>query len=74
MFPIGNMMKSEVREIAKEAHLPSAYRKDSQGICFLGKINYNDFLKRYIGEDLGKIVEIGSGKTLGTHNGFYSTP
>lgn len=71
MFPIGNMMKSEVREIAKEAHLPSAYRKDSQGICFLGKINYNDFLKRYIGEDLGKIVEIGSGKTLGTHNGFW---
>ena len=39
MFPIGHLMKSEVRRIAHEAHLPSADRKDSQGICFLGKIN-----------------------------------
>ena len=50
MFPIGHLMKSEVREIASAAHLPSADRKDSQGICFLGKINYNDFLRRYLGE------------------------
>ena len=50
MFPIGGMMKSEVRDIAHAAHLPSADRKDSQGICFLGKINYNDFLRRYLGE------------------------
>ncbi len=71
MFPIGHMMKSEVRTIAHEAHLPSADRKDSQGICFLGKINYNDFLRRYLGEREGKIVELETGKVLGTHKGYW---
>ncbi len=71
MFPIGGMMKSEVRTIAHEAHLPSADRKDSQGICFLGKINYNDFIKRYLGEKEGKIVELETGKVLGTHKGYW---
>ena len=71
MFPIGGMMKSEVREIAHAAHLPSADRKDSQGICFLGKINYNDFIKRYLGEKEGKIVELETGKILGTHKGYW---
>lgn len=71
MFPIGHMMKSEVREIAHTAKLPSADRKDSQGICFLGKINYNDFLRRYLGEKEGKIVELETGKILGTHKGYW---
>ncbi len=71
MFPIGHMMKSEVRTIAHEAHLPSADRKDSQGICFLGKINYNDFLRRYLGEREGKIVELETGKILGSHRGYW---
>lgn len=71
LFPIGGMMKSEVRTIAHEAHLPSADRKDSQGICFLGKINYNDFIKRYLGEREGKIVELETGKVLGTHKGYW---
>ena len=71
MFPIGHLMKSEVRTIAHEAHLPSADRKDSQGICFLGKINYNDFIKRYLGEREGKIVELETGKVLGTHKGYW---
>ena len=71
MFPIGHLMKSEVREIASVAHLPSADRKDSQGICFLGKINYNDFLRRYLGEKEGKIVELETGKVLGTHKGYW---
>lgn len=71
MFPIGHLMKSEVRTIAHEAHLPSADRKDSQGICFLGKINYNDFLRRYLGEREGKIVELETGKILGTHRGYW---
>ena len=65
MFPIGHLMKSEVREIASAAHLPSADRKDSQGICFLGKINYNDFLRRYLGETEGKIVELETGVSQG---------
>ena len=71
MFPIGHLMKSEVRDIAHRAKLPSADRKDSQGICFLGKINYNDFIRRYLGEKEGKIVELETGKVLGTHKGYW---
>lgn len=71
MFPIGHLLKSEVREIAAREHLPSAARKDSQGICFLGKINYNDFIERYLGKRQGKIVELETGKVLGKHNGYW---
>lgn len=71
MFPIGNLLKQEVRLLAKENHLPSAFRKDSQGICFLGKINYNDFIKRYLGEKQGDIIELETGKKLGSHKGYW---
>lgn len=71
MFPIGNISKPEVRRIAEEAGLPSAHRKDSQGICFLGKVNYNDFIRRYVGEKEGKIVELETGKILGRHKGYW---
>ena len=71
MFPIGHLEKSEVRAIAAQQALPSAQRKDSQGICFLGKINYNDFIRRYLGERPGKIVELETGTVLGKHKGFW---
>lgn len=71
MFPIGNLLKSEVRQIAAEQKLPSAQRKDSQGICFLGKINYNDFIRRYLGEKEGDIIEFETGKKLGRHKGYW---
>ena len=71
MFPIGHLMKSEVRAVAEQAALPSATRKDSQGICFLGKINYNEFLRRYLGEREGQIVELETGRVLGTHHGYW---
>ena len=71
LFPIGAMQKGEVRRIAEEAKLPSAYRKDSQGICFLGKINYNEFIERFLGTKEGNIVEIETGKILGKHRGFW---
>lgn len=71
LFPIGHLMKSEVRAIAHQAGLPSADRKDSQGICFLGKINYNDFLRRYLGEREGDIVELETGRVLGHHRGYW---
>ena len=71
MLPIGNLPKSRVREIAIETKLPNAYRKDSQGICFLGKINYNDFIKRHLGTKKGPIIEIETGKKIGEHNGFW---
>jgi len=71
IFPIGNLPKSEVREIARATHMPNAMRKDSQGICFLGKINYNDFIRRHLGERQGPIVELETGKVLGSHHGFW---
>ena len=71
MFPIGHLMKSEVRVIAESANLPSAKRQDSQGICFLGRVNYNDFIRRYLGEKEGPIVEFETGKILGKHKGYW---
>jgi len=71
MFPIGHLQKAEVRAIAAREGLPSATRKDSQGICFLGKINYNDFIRRYLGEHPGKIIELETGKVLGKHKGIW---
>ena len=71
MFPVGDLQKSEVRAIAAQQGLPSAMRKDSQGICFLGKINYNDFIGRYLGETPGKIIELETGKIVGTHKGYW---
>lgn len=71
MFPLGGLMKHEVREIAMRAGLPSAKRRDSQGICFLGKINYNDFVRRFLGEKEGEIIELETGKRLGKHHGYW---
>ena len=71
MFPLGDIPKAEVREIAIKAQMPNAYRKDSQGICFLGKINYNDFIRRHLGEKKGPIIELETGKKLGEHKGFW---
>ncbi len=71
MFPIGDLMKEEVRELAKEVNLPTARRKDSQGICFLGKINYNDFIRRFLGEKEGDIIEQETGNKVGRHKGYW---
>ena len=71
LFPLGNLSKSEVRNLAKEISLPNANRKDSQGICFLGKINYKDFIKRHLGVKTGDVIEIETGKKIGTHNGYW---
>lgn len=71
IFPLGAMPKSEVRQIAIDAKLPNAYRKDSQGICFLGKINYNDFIRRHLGEKKGSIIELETGRKIGEHRGFW---
>lgn len=71
MFPLQNIPKPKVREIAHEINLPSAGRPDSQGICFLGKINYNDFIRQYVGENPGEIIELETGKIWGTHKGLW---
>ena len=71
LFPIGHMMKEEVREIAEREHLAPAHRRDSQGICFLGKINYNDYIRRYLGELTGDVIELETGKKIGQHKGHW---
>jgi tRNA (5-methylaminomethyl-2-thiouridylate)-methyltransferase len=71
MFPLARITKREVREMAAKWNLPSAHRRDSQGICFLGKINYNAFIRQYTGEQKGKIIELETGAYLGDHNGYW---
>ena len=71
LFPIGHYMKDEVRQIAEREHLVNAKRKDSQGICFLGKIKYNDYIKRYLGENPGDVLELETGKKIGEHKGLW---
>lgn len=71
MFPLGDMDKSEVRQLAKDVSLPNASRKDSQGICFLGKIDYSDFIARHLGEKEGPVIEIETGKKIGVHRGYW---
>ena len=71
VFPIGRYMKEEVRAIAEREHLVNAKRKDSQGICFLGKINYNDYIRRYLGENPGDVLEFETGRKIGTHRGLW---
>lgn len=70
LFPIGHMQKSEVRKIAEEANLPVFNKKDSTGICFIGKRNFREFLEKYIPHEPGAIETV-DGEKLGTHDGIY---
>ncbi|MDD5213080.1 MAG: tRNA 2-thiouridine(34) synthase MnmA [Candidatus Gracilibacteria bacterium] len=70
LFPIGHLEKPRVREIALEAGLPNANRKDSQGICFVGKVDMHKFLEKKIEKKTGNIVDT-SGKILGQHDGVF---
>ncbi len=58
LFPIGHLQKSEVREIAKQAGLITAEKKDSQGLCFIGKVRLPDFLQQQLKPKTGKIIQI----------------
>lgn len=71
LFPIGHLRKEEVRELAKKFDLPNKDRKDSQGICFLGKLKFNDFITHHVGQKPGDMIEFETGKKLGTHKGFW---
>ncbi len=71
VFPIGSMLKDQVRDFARMSGLPNAAKKDSQGICFLGKIKIQDFLKYHLGENPGDIADT-RGKTLGRHKGLFN--
>ncbi len=71
LFPIGDLTKSQLRQEAEQRDLPTKSRPDSQGICFLGKLKFNEFLRAHLGEREGDIIEIESGKKMGTHKGFW---
>ncbi|MFH1283978.1 MAG: tRNA 2-thiouridine(34) synthase MnmA [Candidatus Peregrinibacteria bacterium] len=71
IFPIGHLTKKSVRKLAADFDLPNKDRKDSQGICFLGKIPYAQFVKHYLGEKPGDIIEFETGRRLGEHEGYW---
>ena len=71
LFPIGGLQKSEVRALAKKYALPNALRKDSQGLCFLGKIRFDEFIKFHLGTKVGDMIDWETKKKVGEHEGFW---
>lgn len=69
-FPIGHLLKPELRDIARELHLKTADKKDSQGICFIGEVKMEDFLRTFVPDRPGPIVNL-EGKVLGQHRGLH---
>ena len=74
IFPIGDMLKPDVKKMAEENGLHNAYKKESMGVCFVGEVGMKDFLKEYIDIKPGEIREVESEKVLGYHEGavFYT--
>jgi tRNA-specific 2-thiouridylase len=71
VFPLGGLRKREVRARARDAGLPNADRPDSQGICFLGRVPFDEFVRFHLGERPGPIREHGTGRRLGEHRGYW---
>ncbi len=73
LFPIGHLQKSDVRKLAEKYKLPTATKKDSQGICFIGEIDMKDFLRHYIEVNNGNVLSV-DGEIIGAHDGalFYT--
>lgn len=69
LFPIGHLPKAEVRKLAEKYRLPVAEKKDSQGICFMGDVEMNDFLAHYIESVPGEVVNV-RGEVIGQHRGL----
>ena len=74
LFPLGGYTKPEVRELAKYRGLFTAVKKESMGICFVGKVGIRDFLSQYVEAEPGKIIDKQTGEVLGYHDGaiFYT--
>lgn len=70
VFPVGLMTKPEVRNLARRFSLPNAEKKDSQGICFIGQVKMSDFLRHYLPDNPGDIVDL-QGRVLGRHDGLH---
>ncbi|KAF9789715.1 tRNA-specific 2-thiouridylase [Thelephora terrestris] len=73
LFPLGELTKAEVRKIAESAGLPTAKRRESMGICFVGqRRRFNDFLVNYLKPKPGPICDLETGRIIGTHDGLWS--
>ncbi len=74
IFPLASLNKEEIREIAMEANIPVATKKDSTGICFIGKRNFPEFISNYLEENPGHIIDEETGEVVGGHRGalFYT--
>lgn len=74
MFPLGDLTKPEVRQIAKDRGLWTARKKESMGVCFVGNVGMREFLSQYITTRPGDIIDKESGRVLGRHDGaiFYT--
>ncbi len=72
LFPVGNLTKKEVRQIAIDIGLNVAKKKDSTGICFIGERNFQDFIKNYLKPNPGPIIDVKTGKEIGTHQGLMN--
>ena len=72
LFPIGDLEKREVRKIAEEAGIPTATKKDSTGICFIGERNFQKFIHNYLKANPGNIIDIDTKKKIGTHSGLMN--
>lgn len=70
LFPVGDIPKTKVREIAEQIQLPNAKKPDSQGICFVGEIDVNAFIEAFVGDNPGNIINT-DGEILGSHRGLY---
>ena len=70
-FPIGHLTKPELRALARSAKLPTADKKDSQGICFIGEVKMADFLRAYVPDAPGPILHATDGRELGRHRGLH---
>ena len=68
LFPVGHLTKPEVRKLAEEFDLPNATKKDSQGLCFIGKVDVKEFLKHYIKTEKGNVINE-KGQIIGHHPG-----
>ena len=71
LFPLSDIRKTEVRRMADELHLDVADKKDSTGICFIGERHFREFLSNYIPMKEGRIIDIDTLETIGTHQGVY---
>jgi len=71
LFPIGHLEKKEVRQLAEDFELPNRRRPDSQGLCFLGKVKFRDFMQIHLGQEVGDLVDAVTGEIIGQHHGVW---